>query len=190
MMLIRELTLQDMRQAMALKALCWPEELAGLSDNELNIEIEYDFWTRWMQTEEENNDIRLMYGVFEKEEMLGVAFGSFVESKDKPEMGMELNGLWVYPQHRGKGISLMLMDKLLEKFLNLGSRQIIIYNFHHSSSNSFYRNLGFKVIDKEYQMEERLPVDIFACHIDSLKIILKDKLGKYTEKKILWDSSN
>lgn len=176
MVLIRKLTLDDMHEAMELKALCWPEELAGLSSNRLNVENEYAFWTEWMQAQDENNDIRLLYGAFENEEMLGVAFGSFVESKDKPESGMELNGLWVYPRHRGKGISLILMDKLLNEFLEAGSRQIIVYNFQHSSSNSFYRKLGFKVIDMECQMVEKLPVDIFACDMHWLKNVLKERL--------------
>ena len=93
---------------------------------------------------------------------------------------MELNGLWVYQQHRKKGISLMLMYKVLNEFLELGSRKAIVYNFHNSSSNSYYRKLGFKVIDTEYQMRERIPVDIFACDMQFLKNTLQEKLmGEY-----------
>ncbi|MDU1413825.1 MAG: GNAT family N-acetyltransferase [Clostridium sp.] len=180
MILIRKLTLADMHEAMVLKALCWPEELAGLSDNQMNIEVEFKFWTEWMQRADENNDMRILYGAFENEKMLGVIFASFVESRDEPEAGMEINGLWVYKQHRKKGISLMLMDKVLDEFLELGSRKAIVYNFHNSSSNSYYRKLGFNVIDTEYQMRERLPVDILACDMEFMKNTLQEKLtGEY-----------
>jgi GNAT superfamily N-acetyltransferase len=41
--------------------------------------------------------------------MLGAAFSSFAETYDISENGIELNGLWVDPDHRNKGISLMLI---------------------------------------------------------------------------------
>ena len=40
MIIIRELRDIDMRQAIELKALCWPEELGGLSNNKINIDKE------------------------------------------------------------------------------------------------------------------------------------------------------
>ena len=61
MVVIRKLTLEDMREAMELKALCWPEELAGLADHPLDVEEEFVFWTDWMQKEKENNDVRLLH---------------------------------------------------------------------------------------------------------------------------------
>ena len=90
-----------------------------------------------MVTENENNDIRRLYGAFDKGQMLGVAFASFVEDKDHPESGFELNGLWVYPQYRGRGVSMMLLTRLLDDFETLGADKVIVYNFHHSSSNAF-----------------------------------------------------
>lgn len=108
-----------------------------------------------------------------------VAFGSFIESKDAPDMGIELNGLWVYPGHRGRGISIIILDRLLSDFYKLGARKMVVYNLHHSSSNSFYRSLGFEVIGIEYQMKEKLPVDIFACDIDILQDNIGTKLSKY-----------
>ena len=56
MIIIRELLDKDMREAIQLKALCWPEELAGMSDNKLDIEEEYSFWFDWMHAGMENND--------------------------------------------------------------------------------------------------------------------------------------
>ena len=179
MVVIRKLMLEDMREAMELKALCWPEELAGLADHPLDVEEEFVFWTDWMQKEKENNDVRLLLGAFEDEKMLGVVFASFVESRQEPEAGIELNGLWVYPQHRKKGISIQLISNILEVYMNLGSNKMMVYNFHYSSSNSFYRRLNFHVVDTEFQMEERLPVDIFEGEMNTLKIIVDEILMKY-----------
>ncbi len=44
MIIIRELMDKDLAQAIQLKALCWPEELAGMSDNKLDIDQEHSFW--------------------------------------------------------------------------------------------------------------------------------------------------
>lgn len=91
---------------MELKISCWPEELAGKAEHTLKLEEEIKFWTNWMNTASESNDIRLLLGAFEGSQLMGVALASFVDSKSAPENGIELNGLWVFPQYRGKGLSL------------------------------------------------------------------------------------
>jgi len=55
--------------------------------------------------------------------LIGTAYGSTIESLDNPKEGMELNGLWVH--------------------------RLVVYNFHHSGSNAFYKHLGFRVIETE-----------------------------------------
>ncbi len=82
MITIRELWDQDMLEAMQLKALCWPEEVAGMTDEKLNVEKEYSFWTSWMHQGVENNDVRALIGAFENDKMLGVAFASYAETED------------------------------------------------------------------------------------------------------------
>ncbi|GAA0116243.1 GNAT family N-acetyltransferase [Clostridium senegalense] len=176
---IRELKQEDMMEAMKLKALCWPEELAGLSNNKLDINEEYEFWDDWMMKADKCNDVRVLVGAFEKEKMLGVAFGSFIESKDAPKEGMELNGLWVYPKQRGRGISLILMQKIAEVFLSQSCGRMVVYNFHKAPSNKFYRHLGFSVFNTEYQMEGKLPVDIFSIDLKELNETICEKLRNY-----------
>lgn len=166
---IKILNYDDMKKVMELKLLCWPEEIAGLSNIQLSYQEEFAFWTTWMNAEQENHDVRKLYGAFERGELLGVAFGSFVESKNAPEAGCELNGLWVYPQHRRKGIALQLILKLLDDFYALGAGRIIIYNFHHAPSNQFYRKLGCEVIGTEQQTADKVPVDIFGCDVGLMK---------------------
>ncbi|WP_177213486.1 GNAT family N-acetyltransferase [Proteiniclasticum ruminis] len=151
-----------MAEAVKLRISCWPEEVGGLSNVELDYTKEYAFWMDWKNRAKENNDVRLLYGVFAQEKMLGVAFGSFVESKEDPQHGVELNGLWVYPKHRGKGVSLILLKRLLEDFSLLGAKKMIIYNYHSAPSNQYYRKLGCVVVDNEVQTKDRILVDIFS----------------------------
>lgn len=167
-----------MRQAIQLKALCWPEELAGMSDHKLETEEEYSFWFGWMHTGIENNDVRSLIGAFEDDKMLGVAFASFADKEDSP-CGVELNGLWVYPDKRGRGVSLMLMSKILEFYETLGLKEIVIYNFHNSSSNSFYKKFGAKVFKTQCQLKEQVLTDVFRCDIVTMKDSMKESILKY-----------
>jgi len=177
---VRNLTNDDMHLAIELKISCWTEELAGKAENTLKIEREFKFWTDWMNTPDEHNDIRMLVGAFENSKLLGVAFASFVDSKDAPESGIELNGLWVLPQHRGRGISLILILEILNYFIPLGVPRIEVYNPHHAPSNEFYRKFGGIVIYSEYQMDGKLPVDIFEFDTRDLKARLEKTLLRYS----------
>ena len=127
-----------MHQAMELRVLCWTEELAGKAES----------------------DIRLCIGAFENGKMLGVAFGSLAEPSDIPEKGIELNGLWIYPDQRGKGIFLMLIIRILDFYLKKGMKQIVVYSHHYAPSSQFYRRFGAQVARQEYQMDDRLLVAV------------------------------
>ncbi len=177
MIAIRNLTLSDVRQLIKLKADCWVEELAGMSNEKLDLKEQYEFWSDWMQTADKHNDVRHMYGAFINNELAGAAIGSFVENKDNPEI-FELNGLWVFPHFRNLGISLSLFAKIVDDFADLGARKCLLYNFHHAPSNQYYRKLGFKVIDTDIQLKEKVPVDIFLIDIPKLKVALEEKLSR------------
>lgn len=175
---IRRLTTDDMQPAIELKALCWPEELAGLSDHPFDFGKELTFWTDWMLTAEADGDVRLLVGAFENGEMLGVAFASHAEVEDIASNGIELNGLWVYPQYRGRGVSLMLVTHLLDFFRCAGREQVVIYSFHDAPSNRFYRKFGCQVLRQDEQMKERLPVDVFVSDIDALDTAMRRSLSR------------
>lgn len=175
-MIIRALKKEDAQKAMELKILCWTEVLAGQAENTLELSEQVDFWTNWMNTADEYNDIRLFLGAFEETQLLGVAAGSFMESKDAPENGIELNGLWVFPQYRGRGVSLKLILYIIEYYIPLGVRRMEVYNPHFAPSNMYYRKLGGKVINQEYQMDGKLLVDIFSFDTANLRERLLEKL--------------
>jgi len=178
-MIIRQLKNEDVPQAMELKILCWTEELAGRADNTLELDEEVGFWTDWLNTPDEHNDIRVFIGAYEDANLLGVAAASFIESKDLPQDGIELNGLWVYPEHRGKGISLKMILHILNIFIPLGSNRMEVYNPHYAPSNAFYMKFGGKVIDSEFQMDGQLPVDIIEFDCIDLKQRLETTLLRY-----------
>ncbi len=179
MITIRQLKESDMVQAMKLKILCWTEELAGKAKNTLSISQELDFWVDWMHTAQENDDIRLLIGAFENDKMLGFAAGSFAETEDIAENGIELNGLWVCPEQRGRGISLKMISYILESFLQYGMKEIVIYNHHFAPSNSFYRKFGAKVFRQEYHMDGKLLIDVFLTDMLAMKRNMEQSLKKY-----------
>lgn len=176
---IRQLVESDMQQAIELKVLCWTEELAGKAENTLAASKELEFWLEWMNTAQVYEDVRLLIGAFENDEMLGVAFGSFAEPLDISHKGIELNGLWVYPHHRNKGISLLLIRYLLDFYLEKGMERIVIYNHHYSPSNQFYHKFGAEVIRQDSQMGGRLLVDVFLGDMLIMKRNIEKSLKKY-----------
>ena len=176
---IRELTEKDMQEAMELKIMCWTEELAGKAENTLEVSKELEFWVDWMNSAKEHNDIRLLIGAFENDKMLGVAFSSFAETFDIPEKGIELNGLWVYPHQRNRGISLRMLTYIIDFFVSKGMERIVIYNPHYAPSNEFYKKFGAEVVKQEYQMDGKLLVDIFFADLLTLKKNMEQSLKKY-----------
>lgn len=179
MIKIRPLTKNELKQAIELKIMCWTEELAGKAENNLIYSEEYDFWVQWMNSAEENHDIRLLIGAFEDEQLLGVAFSSFAEAYDIPDNGIELNGFWVFPQHRNKGVSLRLLKYVFDFYLEKDMKEIVIYNHHYSSSNTFYRKFGAKVIKQVYQMDGKLQIDVFLGDIAVMKRNIEKSLEAY-----------
>ena len=154
---------------MKLKISCWTEELSGQAENNLQLNEEVDFWTDWLNTPDEHNDIRVFIGAFEDAYLLGAAAASFVKSKDSPQDGIELNGLWVFPEHRGKGISLNMILYIIDFFIPFGLTRMEVYNPHFAPSNNFYIKFGGNVIEREYQMDGRLLVDIFDFDLCDLR---------------------
>lgn len=126
----------------------------------------------------EYNDDRQLYGAFDQDTLLAVIFASFTEVEDS-ENGIEINGLWVDPKHRNKGLSLHLLKKIIEYYLDLNKKEIIIFNFHYSSSNSFYKKLGASIIKQTHQLEEKVPIDVFSCDLQDMLNNINQRINKY-----------
>lgn len=165
---IRCLKESDMKEAVKLKIQCWTEELAGQGENTLSLMKELPFWIDWMKTEQEHQDIRMLIGAFEGNTMLGVAFASLAEKEDLPDKGIELNGLWIKRNYRGRGISYRLLKVLFDFYQEQGMEKVVIYSLHHSPSNSFYRHLGAKVMREDLQMDGQVKVDVFLGDLQEM----------------------
>ncbi len=74
----------------------------------------------------------------------------------------------------------MLMSKILSFYETLGLKEIIIYNFHHSSSNSFYKKFGAKVFKTQFQLKEQILTDVFKCDIITMKDSMNGSILKYS----------
>jgi len=178
---IRELRPSELSAAIRLRVDCWQEELAGKVEHELSFEEELDFFTAWAKSEKEYEDRRILLGAFENEKLLGAAFGSFAEEEDG-EHAMELNGLWVEEAHRGKGISLMLMETLIQMYRVLVKNQMVAYNHHFAPSNSYYRKLHGEVVRQVEQLDGQLLVDVFLLPFAPMEKKIHEMLVKHRDK--------
>ena len=175
---VRALTTEELATAIKLKIHCWQEELAGKVVHELSFEEEMTFYTRWAVSEKEHQDRRILLGAFQEGKLLGAAFGSFAEVEDDKD-AVDLNGLWVEEDHRGKGISLMLLSVLVKAYRDLGKEQMVVYNHHFAPSNEYYRKLRGEVIRQDRQMNEKLLVDVFRISMENMEKQLSEMLDQY-----------
>lgn len=72
---IRVLNASDLSEAVALKIKSWTEELVGKAENTLILETELAYWLNWMQSAEENQDVRLLLGAFDGRKLVDVFIG-------------------------------------------------------------------------------------------------------------------
>ena len=122
-----------------------------------------------MKESEKYDDDRLLIGAYEDGKLLGAGFASFAESSDIKQAGIELNGLWVQPDHRNKGISLAILKDILKYYEKYHMKEIVIYNPRYAPSNTFYKKFGCHVKKTMTQLNGKLPVDIFYGNIGTLK---------------------
>jgi GNAT superfamily N-acetyltransferase len=179
-MLIRPLQFEDYDQAVDLKISCWDEELAGIAPNRLVKSEELDFILQWVATAEEHQDIRLVYGAFEGDELLAFAAASIAEPSDAAH-GIELNYLFVKKDHRGQGLALRLIDTLLADFSGKGFEHVIVYNHHYAPSNAFYRKFGGTVMRQDIQgtPPDRLQIDVFVFDFLRFKEVIAQAVQFY-----------
>lgn len=166
---LRALRPDEYREAMSIQLACFSEETCGLAQADMTLDELTAGWTKWMSGAEENDDLRITIGAFDGGRMVAVAAASFAE--ETGIKGIELNGLWVCASHRGRGLSVVLIDKLLDMFDGCDIEQVIVYNYHCAPSNTYYRHLGFSVLRTETQSigAVQFAVDIFCASADALR---------------------
>jgi GNAT superfamily N-acetyltransferase len=184
--IIRELKGEEFSQAVDLQVSCWDEELAGVAPNRLVKEKELDFMLQWLQSADENNDIRLVYGAFNNDEFMGFV-GASIAEEDDIKNAIELNYLFVHEEYRGRGISLKFIKKILDDFIPKGFDQLVVYSHHYAPSNAFYRKFEGVVIRQDIQgtpaPDEKLLVDIFLFDTNELRTTIENVIcDRYRDK--------
>jgi GNAT superfamily N-acetyltransferase len=93
----------------------------------------------------------------------------------------EVNGFFIRKAYRGRGIGFMLLRRGLKFLIELGFTGLVIYNYHISAANTYYRMLGGEVVKQEVQHPGgmALETDVFGFKINTLMEILDQKLEKY-----------
>jgi len=174
---IKKLNDETLIDAIQLKIFSWTEELAGVTENNHDFDKEYQLWLAWSHTAEENQDVRFLYGMFDRDYLIGAVFSSFAEIDDHPN-AIEINGLWVDGHYRNQKISIKLLHHILKLYQSYNKDKVIVYNHKLSPSNSYYYHLGGEVIRSEYQMDGKLYVDIFLYDYKVLYDLLENRIAK------------
>jgi GNAT superfamily N-acetyltransferase len=176
-MIIRELTEKELFMAVELNYNCWNDDFAGVIPyDSMNVDTEFTFVSNWIN-DKECQDIRRIYGAFDGGEFLGYVGASIAEKEDA-EHGVELNYLFVKKEYRGMALGLKLIRTILIEFEEYGVNKLIVYNFHESESNKFYKYLGGEVLKQVMQTAKgkEVLVDVFSWNISILIELLNDKL--------------
>jgi len=173
--IIKKLDKITLKDAIHLKIVSWTEELAGILQNDLDFEEEYSFWLDWMKSEKEHQDIRVLYGLFDNNMLIGAIFTSLAENHDHPN-AVEINGLWINYYYRNKGLSKILINHALKVYQHLNKEAVVVYSHHYAPSNKYYLYKGGKVIRQDRQMDEKLLVDVFL--FDYHKLFDKEFIKK------------
>jgi GNAT superfamily N-acetyltransferase len=177
-MVIRHLKNEEFEDAIRLKVQCWDEELAGVAPNRLDIMEELEFIKGWIQSAGQYNDIRIVLGVFDCDELIGFVGASIAEEQGLCN-AIELNYLFVSPMYRGRGYSLILMQEVLKTYINKDFKYLVVYNHHYAPSNAYYKKLGGRVIRTEKQGKDDLEIDIFSFDLIELTNLLNNKINYY-----------
>lgn len=176
---IKQLNNEDLADALKLHHDCIYEEF-----DQYHITIKKDFEYELNQliawaNEDVSDDIRMIYGAFDDNILVGFVGASFAEAKIYKN-AMEINYLFVNKDYRGRKIGLKLMDAVVAEFEGHKRKNVILYNWHIWKSNNFYSHIGGELIKQVIQKiggTEQL-VDIFYWKMDDLKTRLSDKLRK------------
>jgi GNAT superfamily N-acetyltransferase len=176
---IKQLNNEELVDALRLHHECIYEEF-----DQYNITVKKDFEYELKQlvdwaNEPVQDDIRLIYGAFSDNILVGFAGASFAEAKIQKN-AMEINYLFVNKEYRGRKIGLRLMYALVNEFSKLKRKNVILYNWHLWKSNNFYAHIGGELIKQVIQKiggTDQL-VDIFYWKMDDLKQSLDGRLKK------------
>ncbi|GCD09377.1 GNAT family N-acetyltransferase [Clostridium tagluense] len=176
-MIIRELTHEELLMAVELNHQCWNDDFAGIIPyDSMDVAEEISFVSNWLN-DKECDDIRRIYGAFEGDSFLGYVGGSLAEKEDAKH-GVELNYLFIKKEYRKKALGLKLISTILVEFKEYNVDQLIIYNWHDSESNKFYRYLGGEILKQVIQTPKgkEVLVDVFIWDIDILMKLINHKL--------------
>lgn len=181
---IRDLNLNEFHKAIEIKYNCW------IYDYSFFLKVRDDFklyflneLTEWMTNIVD--DVRVFKGAFIDNVLSGFIGASFAEKEDSKH-GVEINYLFVDPSYRNQGISLLLLDDIVNDFSKLGCKDVVIYNFKKSNSNSFYKHLKGKLMRTDIQEipdNDIQEICVFSWDIVDLSNLLKKKILKRREGK-------
>lgn len=181
--IIRPIQSEEIYETVVIFVECWKNDYKHIVPAKVlesfNLQQEADECKEWLYADCE--DVRLLYAAFVDDKMVGYISASLVEDDFDLDYEVEINGLFVCHEYRGKGVGIKLMQVMIAAFKERGFTSVILYNWKELSSNQLYRNLKGEVVKQEVQNcgGVMLSTEIFGWQMDSLLNILNQKLNKY-----------
>lgn len=176
-MVIRGLSNDEIGMAAELNQKCWEEDFEGiLPANAMDAREQTKVLAKWIGYEGKD-DIRRLFGAFEGNEFLGF-IGTSIANKCDAQKGVEVNYLFLKKEFRGRNNSLRLIKRALDEYIGAQFDHLIVYNWHGSESNSFYKYLGgeiFKQVSCEVKGRS-IAADVFRFDLKMLYHVIAEKL--------------
>lgn len=176
-MVIRELSNDEIRMAAELNQKCWNEDFEGiLPTNAMDADAQTKVLTDWISYDG-TDDTRRLFGAFDGPVFLGF-IGTSIADKDDAQKGVEVNYLFLKKEFRGRNNSLRLIKRALDEYIGRQFDRLIVYNWHGSESNNFYKYLGGEMFRQVSCNVKGISVmaDVFRFDLKVLYHVISEKL--------------
>jgi GNAT superfamily N-acetyltransferase len=177
--LIRPAAREDLRETVLIYLDCLRSDYACKPKAYLdakNVEDELKECEEWMV---QGSPLNRIFVAMDSSTMAGyIAVGPNVGSPY--DQDGEVCGFFVRKSYRKMGAGIRLLKTGVSCLQDLGFHQVVIYNYHESEANGFYRRLGGEVVHQEIQHPGGLPLetDVFRYDIAALLDTLEQRISK------------
>ncbi len=178
--LIRTAEREDLRETVEIYLECLRSDYACKPQaylNAKNVDVELAECEQWLYQSGHPNRV---YVALDGSRMAGyIAVGPNIGGPLYQEG--EVTGFFVRRAYRRLGVGLRLLKAGASYLRSLGYSRAVIYNYHESEANGFYRRLGGEVIHQEIQAPGGKPLetDVFCYGIEGLLATLDQRMALY-----------
>jgi GNAT superfamily N-acetyltransferase len=136
---------EDTRAMQELLVAAWQTAYAGVVDPAFVATRETNDYEGKFRAMLESGEHRMLVAEVDGR-VVGLATG---ERLGSGAYDCETKGLYVHPQHQGRGIGSALLQNMMDHFRQEGCRHMLVWTFLGVRNNGFYRAMGGTIRDEE-----------------------------------------